>query len=302
MPAGLVVAADSEHARRIAALLREATGRVPVVVLHAEARAAAEAGRVHELQGSVDRRRQHGLGGRRHPAPAGRRVRDRGEDADDLPPDRRPLRAHDPRPPGRAELALHPGRPDPARSRRHRRAGAAPRAAPRREDDGDGRSRSSAPSARETERGRARVRAAERRRRAADDAVRAAAPAPRAAAARRAAGRRRPLPAGPRARAGASAGVRAPRAAARRAPPARRPRSAGATARATARSTPGSTGRSGSSVDKARSSSWSARSSGWSAALRRSIGWARRRHRRVRYGRQSVTRWLRRNYLLCLVA
>jgi superfamily II DNA or RNA helicase len=39
---GLVVAADSEHARRIAKLLREATGRVPVVVLHAEARAAAK--------------------------------------------------------------------------------------------------------------------------------------------------------------------------------------------------------------------------------------------------------------------
>ena len=38
--AGLVVAADSEHARRIAQLLREATGRVPVVVLHAETRAA----------------------------------------------------------------------------------------------------------------------------------------------------------------------------------------------------------------------------------------------------------------------
>jgi superfamily II DNA or RNA helicase len=39
---GLVVAADSEHARKIAKLLREATGRVPVVVLHAEARAAAK--------------------------------------------------------------------------------------------------------------------------------------------------------------------------------------------------------------------------------------------------------------------
>jgi superfamily II DNA or RNA helicase len=38
---GLVVAADSEHARQIAKLLREATGRAPVVVLHAEARAAA---------------------------------------------------------------------------------------------------------------------------------------------------------------------------------------------------------------------------------------------------------------------
>ena len=39
---GLVVAADSEHARKIAKLLREATGRVPVVVLHAEARSAAK--------------------------------------------------------------------------------------------------------------------------------------------------------------------------------------------------------------------------------------------------------------------
>ena len=39
---GLVIAADSEHARRIAKLLREATGRVPVVVLHAETRAAAK--------------------------------------------------------------------------------------------------------------------------------------------------------------------------------------------------------------------------------------------------------------------
>ena len=40
--AGLVVAADSDHARRIAKLLREATGRVPLVVLHAEARSAAK--------------------------------------------------------------------------------------------------------------------------------------------------------------------------------------------------------------------------------------------------------------------
>ncbi len=39
---GLVVAADSEHARRIAKLLRDATGRVPLVVLHAEPRAAAK--------------------------------------------------------------------------------------------------------------------------------------------------------------------------------------------------------------------------------------------------------------------
>jgi superfamily II DNA or RNA helicase len=39
---GLVIAADSDHARRIAALLREVTGRAPVVVLHTELRAAAK--------------------------------------------------------------------------------------------------------------------------------------------------------------------------------------------------------------------------------------------------------------------
>jgi superfamily II DNA or RNA helicase len=39
---GLVIAADSSHARRISALLREATGRSPVVVLHAESRAATK--------------------------------------------------------------------------------------------------------------------------------------------------------------------------------------------------------------------------------------------------------------------
>jgi hypothetical protein len=39
---GLVIAADASHARRMAALLREATGRPPLVVLHTEARAAAK--------------------------------------------------------------------------------------------------------------------------------------------------------------------------------------------------------------------------------------------------------------------
>jgi superfamily II DNA or RNA helicase len=39
---GLVVAADSEHARRIAARMREVSGRSPVVVLHQDPRAAAK--------------------------------------------------------------------------------------------------------------------------------------------------------------------------------------------------------------------------------------------------------------------
>jgi superfamily II DNA or RNA helicase len=40
--AGLVVAADSNHARRISELLREVTGQSPVVVLHQDPRAAAK--------------------------------------------------------------------------------------------------------------------------------------------------------------------------------------------------------------------------------------------------------------------
>jgi superfamily II DNA or RNA helicase len=39
---GLVIAADSQHARRMAKLLHEVTGRAPLVVLHAEHRAAAK--------------------------------------------------------------------------------------------------------------------------------------------------------------------------------------------------------------------------------------------------------------------
>ncbi|MGC9221854.1 MAG: DEAD/DEAH box helicase [Solirubrobacteraceae bacterium] len=40
--AGLIVATDSEHARRIAARLREVSGRPPIVVLHQDSRAAAK--------------------------------------------------------------------------------------------------------------------------------------------------------------------------------------------------------------------------------------------------------------------
>jgi superfamily II DNA or RNA helicase len=39
---GLVVTADGEHARRVAAVLRDVTGRAPAVVLHTDARAAAK--------------------------------------------------------------------------------------------------------------------------------------------------------------------------------------------------------------------------------------------------------------------
>jgi superfamily II DNA or RNA helicase len=48
---GLVVAADGSHARQIAQLLGEATGRAPVVVLHTEARAARK---LEQFRGSQE--------------------------------------------------------------------------------------------------------------------------------------------------------------------------------------------------------------------------------------------------------
>ena len=95
---GLVVAADGAHARAIAAILKAVTGRAPTVVLHTEARAAEKLAAFTRSHRALDRRGEHGQRGRRHPAPARRRLRDGGEDAADLPPDRRALRAHDARP------------------------------------------------------------------------------------------------------------------------------------------------------------------------------------------------------------
>ena len=127
---GLVVAADGEHARAVAQVLRETTGHTPTVVLHTEARAAEKLAGLHALARPLDRRGQHGQRGRRHPAPARRRLRDGGQDAAGLPPDRRALRAHDPGAAARPQLALPARRPGPARARRRGRARAAPRPAP----------------------------------------------------------------------------------------------------------------------------------------------------------------------------
>ena len=73
----------------------------------------------------LDRRGQHGLRGRRHPAAAGRRLRDHGEDADDLPPDRRPLRPDRQRL-RRRQLAVPARRAGPPRPRRQDRGRAPP--------------------------------------------------------------------------------------------------------------------------------------------------------------------------------
>ena len=126
-PAGWSSPPTASTRGAVAKVLREVTGDAPTVVVHTDARAAEQAARrSHGVARALDRRGEHGLRGRRHPAPARRRLRDGGQDAADLPPDRRALRAHDRGPAARAELAL-PARPTrccgatPPRSRRELR-------------------------------------------------------------------------------------------------------------------------------------------------------------------------------------
>ena len=89
---GLVVAADSAHARVVAATLqgdlRRGADRRPPPGLRGPRATAA----LRRRPDALDRRGQHGFRGRGHPTPARRRLRDHGEDGDDLPPDRRALR------------------------------------------------------------------------------------------------------------------------------------------------------------------------------------------------------------------
>ena len=214
--------------------------RAPTVVLHTDAAGRTRSSRAFtRSREPLDRRGEHGQRGRRHPAPARRRLRDGGQDAADLPPDRRPLRAHDPGPRAGAELAL-PARPTPCCARhaadveRELRHVLRPPA-----EDDDGLLDELAGPARDRAVRGAGLRPARRRRRAADGAVRRRPAAPRR--------RRRPPP-----RASARRRLAARRC--RRSSAARccatsatasSPTSAGATAAATPRSTRGSTAQTG---------------------------------------------------------
>ena len=93
---GLVVAADGEHARAVAEGAARGHRQGAGWSCSTPRRARPEARGVPRRARAVDRRGEHGLRGRRHPAAARRRLRDRGQDAADLPPDRRAVRAHDP--------------------------------------------------------------------------------------------------------------------------------------------------------------------------------------------------------------
>ena len=140
---GLAVAADATHARRIAKLLGETTGRAPVVVLHTEAQRRAQARGLPRLARAVDGGGEHGLRGRGHPAAARGGICDGRQDAADLPPDRRAVRAHDPDRSkigqrSRAELAVPARRSHPACTCLGSRNRAAPRPPPRRARGGLG--------------------------------------------------------------------------------------------------------------------------------------------------------------------
>ena len=128
---GLVIATDQEHARGIAdaaahALRHECArrhvGRPARLRRHRRLRRGFR---------SVARRGAHGLGGRRHTAPPGRRLRHDDRDRALLPPGGRTLRPLDARRAAPARVALHPRRPAPAPARRARRRAASAFAAPR---------------------------------------------------------------------------------------------------------------------------------------------------------------------------
>ena len=166
---GLAVAADATHARKIAKLLGDATGKAPVVVLHTEARAAQKLAAFREsrepwivavnmVSEGVDiPRLRVGVYATAAKTPmifrqiVGRFVRTI------------------PGSPTGAQLGLPARRARAARARRAGRERAAPRAARARAGRGPGRA---ARATRERAVACARVRAVERRSGAADDAVR----------------------------------------------------------------------------------------------------------------------------------
>ncbi len=166
---GLAVAADATHARKIAKLLGDATGKAPVVVLHTETRAALKLAAFRESREPWIVAVNMVSEGVDIPAPARWRIRHRREDADDLQADCRPLRAHDSRAPTRAQLGLSTSRAGAARARGAGGERAAPRTARARAGRGPGRA---ARAACERAVPGSGVRAAERRSGPADDAVR----------------------------------------------------------------------------------------------------------------------------------
>ncbi len=120
--AGLVIAIDQDHAQGIARLLRDRFATPADVVVSDDPTASKKIAEFSQQRPPMARRGPHGVRGRRHPAPACRRVRDHDVDRAVLPPGRRPVRAMAV---GAAEpegLRLHPRRsPTPLARVRDRR-------------------------------------------------------------------------------------------------------------------------------------------------------------------------------------
>ena len=93
---GLVIATDQDHAQGIADILRYRCGRKATVGdVRRPARLGPDRRSSPTGTDAVDRGRAHGVGGRRHPPPAGRRVRHDHHHRAVLPPGRRAVRALD---------------------------------------------------------------------------------------------------------------------------------------------------------------------------------------------------------------
>ena len=129
---GLVIATDQDHARGIAEMIRvAASASSAVVVTSDDPTASARIARFAAGTRPVARRRADGQRGRRHPAPARRRLRHDHDDRAVLPPGRRPLRALAPGRPPPEGVPLHPRRRPPAGPGLPDRRRAPPQPAPR---------------------------------------------------------------------------------------------------------------------------------------------------------------------------
>ena len=137
---GLVIASNQDHARAIAARLGSVAGQQPEHRDERRARRQQTDRRVRRLRPPLAGLGPDGLRGRRHPPPAGRRLRHRGPHRALLPPGRRPLHPHHPgRPAPADELPADARRLPPQGARPRDRGGAPPRPRPLADRRGGGR-------------------------------------------------------------------------------------------------------------------------------------------------------------------
>ena len=129
-PAGSIIAIDHEHAKGIVELMRRRHGVTPTLGAQRRPHRVGAHRALRRGLDAVDRRGAHGVRGRRHPAPARRRVRHQHRHRAVLPPGRRSPRAVDAGHAPPEGLLLHPRRSTPAHLRGPDRRPAPPQPAP----------------------------------------------------------------------------------------------------------------------------------------------------------------------------